>query len=45
MVFMVFCLVPFLYVCNTFNLAVVVQAMGPAEFSYGQAGRTVFTTL
>ena len=26
-----FCLVPFLYVCNTFNLAVVVQAMGPAE--------------
>ena len=28
---LLFCLVPFLYVCNTFNLAVVVQAMGPAE--------------
>ena len=35
---LLFCLVPFLYVCNTFNLAVVVKAMGPVELQ-------LFTTL
>ena len=28
---LLFCLVPFLHICITFNLAVVVQAMGLAE--------------